>query len=85
MQYWRNNKSGHSVIFIDWIKNQEGKITQLKYWSTQKKTKGIGYNVEPVGDNKDDITLNKIFISRLLLPNDWKNVEIKEDMNSPKE
>lgn len=43
VQFWRpKHKSGHSVIFIDWI-YRAGKIIGVRYWSTQNWTNGIGY------------------------------------------
>jgi hypothetical protein len=35
---------GHSVIFIDWLRNDEGKITGFKYFSSNLSgTHGVGY------------------------------------------
>jgi len=65
VQFWRNNKSGHSVIFLDWIKNDIGKITGLKYRSTQKKTNGIGDRIETVGNGERDITIDRLYIVRI--------------------
>ncbi len=73
IQFWRNSGSGHSVIFIDWVKDDEGTITGLKYWSTQKATDGIGYRIEPVGEGEKDITRERIFIGRLLPPDQWES------------
>jgi hypothetical protein len=43
----RSDRSGHSVIFIKWIKSKKsGVIIGFKYYSTQKRTKGQGYNTE---------------------------------------
>lgn len=46
VQIWRNNGSGHSVIFIDWLINENADTTGMKYWSTQPSTKGINFNKE---------------------------------------
>jgi hypothetical protein len=75
IQIWRNHGSGHSVIFIDWERDDEGKITGLKYWSTQPATKGVGYRTEPVGDGKKDVTRDLIFVGRLNPPEEWKKPE----------
>ncbi len=72
VQIWRNSGSGHSVIFNEWERNDQGKITGLKYWSSQGATDGIGYRTEPVGDGKKDITRDLIFIGRLLPPSEWE-------------
>jgi|GEM_PF-582229 len=57
VQIWRTIKegkkspSGHSVIFLDWVKNDAGKISGFKYISSQPGTDGIGERVEYFGPN----------------------------------
>lgn len=46
VQLWRRNRSGHSVVFIAWVRDGKGRRTGIRYWSTQPGTKGIGYRVE---------------------------------------
>lgn len=65
VQFWRNNKTGHSVIFLAWIKDEKGKITGLKYRSSQKLTNGIGDRIENVGSEPKDINLKRVYIVRL--------------------
>ena len=64
VQFWRGTGSGHSVVFDRWVRDPEGNITALRYWSTQKKTNGIAYNTETVGGKKG-IDLNKTYIVRI--------------------
>jgi hypothetical protein len=45
LQLWRTNKSGHSVVFLDWVKDGRRKIG-VKYRSTQTSTNGIGDRTE---------------------------------------
>jgi hypothetical protein len=45
LQFWRTNKSGHSVVFVDWVE-QDGRRVGFKYRSSQGSTKGIGDRVE---------------------------------------
>ena len=45
LQFWRTNKSGHSVVFLEWIA-EGGERIGLKYRSSQGSTKGIGDRVE---------------------------------------
>jgi hypothetical protein len=45
LQLWRTNKSGHSVVFLDWVTDGSKRIG-LKYRSSQKSTDGIGDRVE---------------------------------------
>jgi hypothetical protein len=65
VQFWRNNKSGHSVIFLDWIKDSSGKITGIKYRSTQKLTDGIGDRMETIGSGEKDINGRRMYVVRL--------------------
>lgn len=57
VQIWRRwdkekvkNGSGHSVIFLDWVRDDSGTITGMHYFSTQKSTNGVGINTEYFGD-----------------------------------
>jgi len=38
---WKNG-GGHAVIFLEWIRDKKGKIKEIKFWSSQKRTNGIG-------------------------------------------
>ncbi len=44
LDYSRNNKSGHSVIFIEWKRDSDNKITGFKYFSSN--SRGVGYGTE---------------------------------------
>jgi len=65
VQFWRNNKSGHSVVFLAWVKDEKGKITGLKYRSSQKLTNGIGDRIEPIGFGEKDINPKRIYVGRI--------------------
>jgi len=65
VQFWRNNKSGHSVVFLSWEKDTKGKITGLKYRSSQKLTNGIGDRIELVGLGEKDINPKRIYVGRV--------------------
>ncbi len=41
----RQNGTGHTVVFINWIRDQN-RIIGLRYWSSQPSTGGISYNKE---------------------------------------
>lgn len=49
MQIWRTNKSGHSVLFLDWVREEE-EVVGIKYRSSQKSTDGVGDRVEYFAD-----------------------------------
>jgi hypothetical protein len=63
-------KSGHTVVFINWIKDSKSNIVGFKYWSTQESTCGIGYNVEYFSDNTEEaykgaVNRNQLYIGRV--------------------
>jgi hypothetical protein len=67
LQLWRTNKSGHSVVFLEWVKDGKQSIG-LKYRSSQTSTDGIGDRVEyfagvPKKDGKVDA--ERIYFCRL--------------------
>lgn len=64
VQFWRNNGSGHSAIFIGWKKGEDGKLKALEYWSTQEATNGIGYREERLS-GEDGIDPSQIHIVRV--------------------
>jgi hypothetical protein len=49
LQFWRTNKSGHSVVFVEWVE-ENGRRVGFKYRSSQGSTKGIGERVEYFAD-----------------------------------
>lgn len=61
IQLWRESGSGHSCIFKAWVRDEEGKITALRYWSTQKSTNGIGERTEKLSALK----LDELYIVRV--------------------
>lgn len=71
VQFWRNSGSGHNNIFIEWIRNNNGDITGLTYWSTQGSTGGIGYNTEYFGSSGSTIDPSYVFLARPYMPQDW--------------
>lgn len=60
-------KSGHTAVFISWLKDDEGKILGFKYWSTQDSTNGIGYKVEYFSDNPPGSIIGTIDRSQLYI------------------
>jgi hypothetical protein len=64
VQLWRRDGSGHSVIFVEWVRSG-GRITGLQYWSTQGATKGIGYHTEKFGEKKG-IDPDHLYIVRVV-------------------
>lgn len=78
VQLWRHNRSGHSVIFVDWARSTNGKIVGVYYWSTQPATNGIGFNLELFGGGGKMMDRRTFSIVRLLPPSKWKVPSEKE-------
>jgi hypothetical protein len=51
VQLWRANGSGHSVVFLAWVRGADGAIEGIRYWSTQGSTQGIGERTESFLDS----------------------------------
>ncbi|MCO6046036.1 hypothetical protein NG895_19220 [Aeoliella sp. ICT_H6.2] len=69
-QFWRSNKSGHSVVFLEWVVDQ-GQRIGVKYRSSQKLTDGIGDRVEYFSDadgRHGKIDRDRFYIVRLNKP-----------------
>lgn len=64
VQFWRHSGSGHSVIFVSWVRDPSMNIIGLQYWSTQKSTNGIGYNTEFMGDDSG-MDISRVYIARV--------------------
>lgn len=62
VQFWRHSGSGHSVIFRRWVRDADGTITGLAYWSVQGSTSGISEHTESFGDPGIDPT--QLYIAR---------------------
>jgi len=75
VQIWRRSGSGHSVIFRDWVRDTDGTITGIQYWSTQPSTNGINFNTENFGETSG-VDATKTYIGRVVKPSDnddWQN------------
>jgi hypothetical protein len=62
-QIWRKDGSGHSVIFIDWVKEGDN-IVGIKYRGSQPSTDGIGDRTEYTKGERG-IDLNHVYLWRL--------------------
>ncbi|GAB6087416.1 hypothetical protein JCM11672_26880 [Alkaliphilus crotonatoxidans] len=77
IDFSRENHTGHTVIFINWIRDN-GKIVGLKYWSSQGSTNGISYNEEyfniPKGDGSKygNVIIDQLYIGRVLSVNEYQ-------------
>ena len=63
-------KSGHTAVFINWLRDDKGNIVGFKFWSTQESTNGIAYKEEYFSDNpqeafKGTVNRNQLYIGRV--------------------
>jgi hypothetical protein len=72
VQLWRANGSGHSVIFLAWLRGPDGAIEGLRYWSTQGSTQGIGEREESFADSAGErrVLREAFYLCRVGLPRD---------------
>lgn len=67
VQIWRTNKTGHSVVFLDWVRDGDDLIG-IKYRSSQKSTNGVGDRVEYFADAKGrdgKVDRRRTYVARL--------------------
>ncbi|BBO34819.1 hypothetical protein [Lacipirellula parvula] len=67
VQIWRTNKTGHSVLFLEWVR-EGGEAVGIKYRSSQKSTDGVGDRVEYFADaqgHDGKVDRRRIYIARL--------------------
>jgi len=67
LQLWRTNKSGHSVVFLEW-NTEAGRPVGVKYRSTQTSTKGIGDRIEyfaGIPGKKGSVDPKRLYFGRL--------------------
>lgn len=67
----RTNGTGHTVVFINWIR-QGGRITGMRYWSSQGSTGGINYNEEYFSGSGGTMVRDPIYMVRILPVNEYK-------------
>lgn len=64
VQIWRHDGSGHTVVFIDWVKDEIDQITGLTYWSSNKNT-GPDYQTEYFGTEGSQMDWQETFFMRV--------------------
>lgn len=74
----RENNTGHTVVFINWLRDKNGKIIGLNYWSSQESTGGISYKEEyfnipnAKGQKYGNVMSDYLFIARILPVRDYR-------------
>jgi hypothetical protein len=67
VQIWRTNKTGHSVVLIEPLR-EEGRLVGLRYRSSQKSTDGIGDRIEYFADvpgREGKVDRTRTYVARL--------------------
>lgn len=64
VQLWRHSGSGHSVVFMSWVRDAQSKIIGMQYWSTQTSTNGVHYHTEYFGGSKG-LKRDETYIARV--------------------
>jgi hypothetical protein len=72
VQIWRANRSGHSVILVDWAYDRSGRRVGIHYWSTQPGTDGIAFATELFATGGKGVLIDKTGIARLEPPSKWR-------------
>ncbi len=65
--FWRT-KSGHSVIFLSWITDDDGNRVGLRYRSSQTKTDGIGDHEEYFKNHGGHVDPERLYLCRFTEP-----------------
>ncbi|MDW7650430.1 MAG: hypothetical protein SCK29_09895 [Bacillota bacterium] len=67
MDISRSNWTGHTVVFLNWVRDDSGSITGLHYWSSQGSTNGIGEKTEYFDTSgRGNVLANQVYIARIL-------------------
>ncbi len=78
IDFSRENNTGHTVIFMNWLRDNTGRIIGLKYWSSQESTGGISYKEEyfnytdSTGKKYGNVMSNMVFIARVSAVKDYR-------------
>jgi len=59
----RNNSTGHSIIFINWIRDKDKKIVGMKYFSSN--SSGVGYGREYFSDSGGKVLRDWVRLARV--------------------
>lgn len=78
MDISRENNTGHTVVFKNWIWDSNGRIIGFKYWSSQESTNGIShkeeyFNIAGSNGNKyGNVMIDQVYIARVSPVKEYK-------------
>lgn len=70
LQFWRTNKSGHSVVFLGWLTDDQDRRIGVRYHSSQGSTDGIGDHSERFAEHGGKVDPERLYFARLNPPAD---------------
>ncbi len=70
VQLWRHSGSGHTVIFLEWLRNTSNEIVGMKYWSSNA-GKGPSEAIEYFGPSGKSMIKDQTYCLRVIEPKDW--------------
>jgi len=72
IQFWREtadgDPSGHTALFLGWIRHDDGRLRGVRYWSSQSSTNGIGIHREFLDRGPAPIDRDQVYIARIGRP-----------------
>ena len=78
MDFSRENGTGHSAVFINWIRAGD-KIIGFRYWSSQGSTNGINYNEEYFnvrgnnGNKYGNVMIDSLYMGKISPVSEYKS------------
>ena len=78
--FWRT-KSGHSILFLNWVTDDHGNRIGIHYRSSQTKTDGIGDHTEYFKGHGGEVDPDRLYLCRFNEPESEKNTD---DADPPK-
>lgn len=81
VDFSRENNTGHTAVFLNWLKDEKGRIIGIKYWSSQESTKGINYKQEYFnvldanGRKYGNVMIDKVYIARINPVKEYKKFD----------
>ena len=73
LDFSRSNQTGHTVVFLHWVRDNDGRIIGLHYWSSQGSTNGIDYVTEYFDfSGRGNVLSNHVYIARVLPVKQYK-------------
>ncbi len=80
--FWRT-KSGHSILFLNWVTDDQGNRIGIHYRSSQTKTDGIGDHTEYFKNHGGEVDPDRLYLCRFNEP-ELKPEDDAEESEEPR-